>query len=262
MQVLREVVDAMTPAEQELLRRGLFVGQAISEYRESFGRGDFLVRNVIGVDEATGAIEVADYVRPGRTVQFHVRDAETADEDLTVLLDAQRTRDVPAAGGAAVQLQRPGHAPVRRPVPRRRRRPQGDAGHAGGRILRGGGVRARRRAELRPRAHGELRAVPAEVSASAPHAANTPRRESRTQCGFPKTSSRSQTPFVVPRRLANEGAGSSDASSLRDSSSASLLGMTLLRAAWRGTPARIRTPRGLATVRPLCPGVWAFDAAR
>ena len=98
MQVLREVVDAMTPAEQELLRRGLFVGQAISEYRESFGRGDFLVRNVIGVDDASGAIEVADYVRPGRTVQFHVRDADTADEDLTVLLDAQRTQGVPAAG--------------------------------------------------------------------------------------------------------------------------------------------------------------------
>ena len=56
------------------------------------------MRNVIGVDEATGAIEVADYVRPGQTVQFHVRDAETADEDLTVLLDAQRTQGVPAAG--------------------------------------------------------------------------------------------------------------------------------------------------------------------
>jgi small ligand-binding sensory domain FIST len=98
MQVLREIVDTMSPPEQELLRRGLFIGQAISEYRESFGRGDFLVRNVTGVDEATGAIEVAEYVRPGRTVQFHVRDAETADEDLTVLLDAQRTQPVPPAG--------------------------------------------------------------------------------------------------------------------------------------------------------------------
>jgi small ligand-binding sensory domain FIST len=98
MQVLREVVDAMNPAEQNLLRNGLFIGQAISEYRETFGRGDFLVRNVIGVDDATGSVSVADYVRPGRTVQFHVRDAETADEDLTVMLDAQRTQPQPAAG--------------------------------------------------------------------------------------------------------------------------------------------------------------------
>jgi small ligand-binding sensory domain FIST len=98
MQALREVVDAMTPAEQTLLRNGLFIGQAVSEYRESFGRGDFLVRSVIGVDDASGAIQVAEYIRPGRTVQFHVRDAETADEDLTVMLDRQRTQPSPAAG--------------------------------------------------------------------------------------------------------------------------------------------------------------------
>lgn len=98
MQVLREIVDAMTPAEQHLLRNGLFMGQAVSEYRESFGRGDFLVRNVIGVDDAAGAIQVSDYVRPGRTVQFHLRDAETASEDLTVLLDGQRTHPEPPAG--------------------------------------------------------------------------------------------------------------------------------------------------------------------
>jgi small ligand-binding sensory domain FIST len=98
MQVLREIVDSMTPPEQSLLRNGLFIGQAISEYRESFGRGDFLVRNVIGVDDGAGAIEMADYIRPGRTVQFHLRDADTADEDLAVLLDAQRTQPAPAAG--------------------------------------------------------------------------------------------------------------------------------------------------------------------
>jgi small ligand-binding sensory domain FIST len=98
MNALREIVDSLTATEQNLLRNGLFVGQAISEYRESFGRGDFLVRNVIGVDDASGAIQVADYVRPGRTVQFHVRDAETADEDLAMMLDPQRTAPKPAAG--------------------------------------------------------------------------------------------------------------------------------------------------------------------
>ena len=98
MQALREIVDTLSLAEQNLLRNGLFIGQAISEYRESFGRGDFLVRNVLGVDDQAGAIQVAEYIRPGRTVQFHVRDADTADEDLTVMLDAQRTQPAPAAG--------------------------------------------------------------------------------------------------------------------------------------------------------------------
>ena len=101
MGALREIVDAMSAADQAQLRNGLFIGQAISEYREHFGRGDFLVRNVIGVDEAAGAIEMADYIRTGRTVQFHVRDAATASEDLSMLLDRERTQER-AAGGLLV----------------------------------------------------------------------------------------------------------------------------------------------------------------
>jgi small ligand-binding sensory domain FIST len=97
VQVLRELVEGLGGLDQRLLRNGLFVGQAISEYRDTFGRGDFLVRNVIGLDEASGAIEAADYIKPGRTVQFHVRDAETAEEDLSAMLAAQRFLPAPAA---------------------------------------------------------------------------------------------------------------------------------------------------------------------
>jgi small ligand-binding sensory domain FIST len=41
---------------------------------------------VVGVDRATGAVAVNDEVPVGTTVQFHVRDATTADEDLRELL--------------------------------------------------------------------------------------------------------------------------------------------------------------------------------
>jgi small ligand-binding sensory domain FIST len=96
--VLKELVDQMPDADKELLAEGLFFGQAISEYRERFGRGDFLVRNVIGIDDEAGTIGVAEYVRPGRTAQFHVRDADTASEDLSLLLEAQRTNPISPAG--------------------------------------------------------------------------------------------------------------------------------------------------------------------
>src|SRR5207302_2198524 len=95
--VLRDLVHAMPPGEQELLRSGLFLGKAISEYRESFGRGDFLVRNLIGADDKSGAVAVNGEVRVGQTVQFHVRDAATADEDLRLLL-ARQTEARPAGG--------------------------------------------------------------------------------------------------------------------------------------------------------------------
>jgi small ligand-binding sensory domain FIST len=99
MEVLAETVTELKEADRQKLANGLFVGRAISEYRETFGRGDFLVRNVMGVDQEQGSIAVNDYVRTGQTVQFHVRDAATAGEDLNLLLEAQRGKDAAAAGG-------------------------------------------------------------------------------------------------------------------------------------------------------------------
>jgi len=87
---LQEVFDTLTPREQELVQSGLHVGRVINEYQETFGRGDFLVRNVVGADRKSGAIAIGDFVRPGQTVQFHIRDAETADEELRELLSAAR----------------------------------------------------------------------------------------------------------------------------------------------------------------------------
>ena len=53
---------------------------------------------MIGADEESGSIALADYVKTGQTVQFHVRDANTAHEDLAVMLEGQKSL-VPAAGG-------------------------------------------------------------------------------------------------------------------------------------------------------------------
>lgn len=85
----------LDPRDRELASRGLHIGIVIDEYREEFGRGDFLVRGVIGGDPETGSIAVGDEVEVGRTVQFHVRDADTADEDLRELLERLES---PAAG--------------------------------------------------------------------------------------------------------------------------------------------------------------------
>jgi small ligand-binding sensory domain FIST len=98
LEVLRDTVEELSDAERELLQNGLMVGRAISEFKERFGRGDFLVRNLVGVDESSGSIAVADFVRTGQTVQYHVRDAATADEDLAMLLESQALAE-PAAGG-------------------------------------------------------------------------------------------------------------------------------------------------------------------
>jgi small ligand-binding sensory domain FIST len=83
---LGELFPQLTPEEQRLARTGLHVGRVTSEYRDEFRRGDFLIRNVLGADPDSGAIAIGDYFRPGQTVQFHVRDERSADEDLQAML--------------------------------------------------------------------------------------------------------------------------------------------------------------------------------
>lgn len=89
--VLEELFASLTPGDQQLARQGLHVGRVINEYQDHFERGDFLVRNCLGADRETGALAIGDFVRPGQTVQFHVRDAGTADEDLRALVARARS---------------------------------------------------------------------------------------------------------------------------------------------------------------------------
>jgi small ligand-binding sensory domain FIST len=93
---LKEIFQTLPTREQLLVNRGLHLGRVVSEYRDHFEQGDFLIRNVVGGDSTTGAIAVGDYIRTGQTVQFQIRDAESADAELRQLLAV--VRDTPGSG--------------------------------------------------------------------------------------------------------------------------------------------------------------------
>ncbi len=130
LEVVRETAESLDEHDRELLSKGLFFGLVIDEYKSRFGRGDFLIRNVLGIDQNRGAIAVGELLKVGRTVQMHVRDAATATEDLQLLLDAQQLKDAPAGvlgftcngrgtrlfpephHDAAILRDRLGHAPL------------------------------------------------------------------------------------------------------------------------------------------------------
>lgn len=97
---IEELFAAASERDQLLMRRGLHVGQAISELKAELRRGDFLIRNVVGVDQNSGAIAIADTVEVGQTVQFHVRDAESAREDLRLRLEQDLELDRRPVAGA------------------------------------------------------------------------------------------------------------------------------------------------------------------
>jgi small ligand-binding sensory domain FIST len=98
---LREMAAELPGQDQELLAQGVLLGVVIDEYRAEPGQGDFLVRGVIGADPDSGIIAVSDDIQVGQTVQFHVRDAASADEDLRRALER---------GSAALGGQRPAGA--------------------------------------------------------------------------------------------------------------------------------------------------------
>lgn len=95
VEAIREAIEAVEDEERTLLRNGMFLGRAVSEYKDRFGRGDFLIRAVMGADERQGAIAVGDIMRVGQTVQLHVRDAGTASEDLELMMSAQSLQAPP-----------------------------------------------------------------------------------------------------------------------------------------------------------------------
>jgi small ligand-binding sensory domain FIST len=97
---LQQLWTELSPGDQQLFQRGLHLGVVINEYQGEFKRGDFLIRNVIGLERESGALAITDHVRIGQTVQFHVRDADTADEDVRSLLETDRRSQSRRPAGA------------------------------------------------------------------------------------------------------------------------------------------------------------------
>lgn len=100
LEVLKSVFEQAGEADQALIRQGrLHIGSAIDASRSQFGPGDFLIRNMMDFVDDT-AIAIAAIIRPGQTIQFHIRDAESADKDMQRLLTASLGEaDTPPQGG-------------------------------------------------------------------------------------------------------------------------------------------------------------------
>lgn len=84
--VLQHILQDLQESDRQLAQHSLFIGMARDSFKQQLGPGDFLVRNVLGVDPRGGAMAIGDRVRSGQRIQFHLRDAQTSAEDLAHLL--------------------------------------------------------------------------------------------------------------------------------------------------------------------------------
>ena len=92
MSVLEQIFLNADPFSQLRMKRSLVVGL------ESNGvliDPDYVMRNIMDMDQETGAMMIGDLVEDGQALQFHVRDSELASRRLSQNLDnyASRIRD-------------------------------------------------------------------------------------------------------------------------------------------------------------------------
>jgi small ligand-binding sensory domain FIST len=95
---IEEMIAHLPLHDRQLIATGgLFIGRVIDEGKGNYGRGDFLIRSLVGVRREAGAILIGDMVRTGQTLQFHVRDGKTAEEEMRLLLEGETIlADAPA----------------------------------------------------------------------------------------------------------------------------------------------------------------------
>jgi small ligand-binding sensory domain FIST len=102
LEVLQDLIQTLNDSDRALAQHSLYVGVAQSEFKQTLEQGDFLIRQLIGVDPRVGAIAIGDRIRPGQRIQFHLRDAKAAAEELETLLSRHRTAsqdvDAPSMG--------------------------------------------------------------------------------------------------------------------------------------------------------------------
>lgn len=92
LDVMKEAIFSLDDPQTRVRRAGIFVGLAMDPAKSPLERGDFLVRNLAGVDQESGAIAVAEPVKVGQTLQFQIRDAQAAREDLVATLEGIEKR--------------------------------------------------------------------------------------------------------------------------------------------------------------------------
>ncbi|MBI3598133.1 MAG: FIST C-terminal domain-containing protein [Nitrospirae bacterium] len=102
--VLQTLYQELSEPDQRLMQHSLFIGLAMTPFKENLSRGDFLIRNMIGVDARTGAITLGALLREGQTAQFHLRDKETSSEDLKWYLAQYQIEKKPKSARGALMF--------------------------------------------------------------------------------------------------------------------------------------------------------------
>ncbi|MFY9314021.1 MAG: FIST C-terminal domain-containing protein [Burkholderiales bacterium] len=96
LEVMREAIGEVLSRDLRRAAHYIHVGLAVA----GSDRGDYLVRNLMGIDPKNGLIAIGDMVEPGAELMFCRRDAQSARRDLLRILGELRKETPAGARGA------------------------------------------------------------------------------------------------------------------------------------------------------------------
>lgn len=93
--LLTRVYASLDEGDRERFGESLCIGLALPGPRQTVGTGDFLIRNVLGLDPDSGALWVGARLAQNAVVQFHLRDGQSASRELSARLTESLSRRAP-----------------------------------------------------------------------------------------------------------------------------------------------------------------------
>jgi len=108
--VLQALFESLDEGDRELVRYSLFLGIEMNPDEVVNERGDFLIRNILGMHE-DGYLEVGARIQSNSVVQFHLRDRHASVEDLESQLEryAGAAKSEPPSGALLFSCLGRGH---------------------------------------------------------------------------------------------------------------------------------------------------------
>jgi small ligand-binding sensory domain FIST len=96
-ELLAGLFATLDEADRERFGDSLCIGLALPGPREIVGTGEFLIRNVLGLDPDSGALWVGARLVRNAVVQFHLRDGDAASRELSARLNSALDARMPPA---------------------------------------------------------------------------------------------------------------------------------------------------------------------
>ncbi|MBX7156994.1 MAG: FIST C-terminal domain-containing protein [Verrucomicrobiae bacterium] len=99
---LTQLFTQIDNTTRKQIRNNLYLGLAVHDYPKDFQLGDFLIHNIIGINEDVGSLVIGIRARDNQMVQFHMRDPHIAFQHLHFSLQQLKSKISPSRIKAAL----------------------------------------------------------------------------------------------------------------------------------------------------------------